>query len=86
MVDNWLSGTYKKMLIKYLPKASGKAITWKKQQKIIKTSVKVFNFIIMILKFFFFIYIFQKAYKTVGFEQTAILLLTIIMIILKNKR
>ena len=85
MVDNWLSGTYERMLNKYVPKVAGD-IPYAKQQRFIYYGLKSYNFILMILKAIFYVWLFQKSYKHLGFEQTAILLLTIIMIVLKNKR
>lgn len=86
VANNWLSNTQEKYLKKYIPKASGKHLNKKQQAKIIKNGVNITNIVVMVLKAIFYIYLFQKAYKTIGFEQTAILLLTIIMIVLKNKR
>ena len=86
MVKNFMSNTLEKSLNKYIPKVAGKTIKKKQQQKIISTGLNIINVIVAVFKALFYIWLFQKAFNTIGFEQTAILLLTIIMIVLKNKR
>jgi len=74
-----------KALKKYIPKVSKGVLSYHQEQKIISRGSKVINVIVTIVKTLGLIWIFQRTYGYIGYEKTAIMLLTLILVFLRMK-
>jgi hypothetical protein len=78
--DEWYKGKMNKILNKVVTK-HGNSLTPTEQENIVRKATNIYSFIITLSLAIFFIYLFTTlTYKTIGYERTTLLLLTIIML------